>query len=84
MAGGGGTGKSTLVKTIIGVIKRIFPCNGVALVGAPTGSASFNSGGTTVHRLFGILPNSFGKEIGNDKERRPKKTFRNFFLLVID
>ena len=61
MAGGGGTGKSTLVKTIIAVTRRIFQCNGVAMVGAPTGSASFNGGETTVYRLFEILPNSFGK-----------------------
>ena len=65
-------------------MRRIFQCNGVAMVGAPTGSASFNGGGTTVHRLFGILPNSFGKGIGTDKERRLKETFRNIFLLVID
>ena len=51
---------------------------------APTGSASFNGGGTTVYRLFGILPNYFGKVIGTDKERRLKETFRNIFLLVID
>ena len=41
-------------------------------------------GVTTVYRLFGILPNSFGKGIGTDKERRLKVTFRNIFLLVID
>ena len=84
VAGGGGTGKSTLVKTIIGFMRIIFKCNGVAMVGAPTGSASFNGGGTTVHRLFGILPSSFGKGIGTDKERKLKETFRNIFLLVID
>ena len=53
------------------------------MVGAPTGSASFNGGGTTVHRLFGILLSSFGKGIGTDKERILKETFRNIFLLVI-
>ena len=54
------------------------------MVGALTGSTSFNGGGRTVHRLFGILPSSFGKGIGTDKEKRLKETFRNIFLLVID
>ena len=44
VAGGGGKGKSTLVKNITGVIRKIFQCNRVAMVGAPTGSASFNGG----------------------------------------
>ena len=84
VAGGGGTVTSKLAKTIIGVMRRIFQCNGMAIVGGPTGSASFNGDRTAVHRLFGILPNSFGKRIGADKERRLKETFRNIFFLVID
>ena len=84
MTGEVGTGKSTLVKTIVGVMRRIFQCNGVAMVGASTGSASFNGEGTTVHRLFGIFPNSFGKGIGTEKKKRLKETFKNIFLLVID
>ena len=84
VAGGGGTGRSTLVKAIIVVMRRIFQFNEVALVGAPTGSESFNGGGITGHKLFGFLPNSFGNGIGTDKERRLKETFRNIFLLVID
>ena len=56
VAGGGGSEKSVLVKTIIGFIRRIFQKNNTPLVGAPTGSASLNEGGITVHMLFKVLP----------------------------
>ena len=73
MAGGGGSGKSMLVKTIIGVIRRIFKKNNTALVGAPTGSASFNGGGITVQRLFGVLPGREKDNISQDALRTLKK-----------
>ena len=84
VAGEGGSGKSTLVKTLVGVIRQIFQENSTALVAAPTGSASFNGGGVTMHRLFGLpIGNSKGN-LGADKEQRLKSTFRNVVMQVID
>ena len=78
------SGKSTLVKTLVGVIRQIFQENSTALVAAPTGSASLNGGGVTMHRLFGLpIGNSKGN-LGADKEQRLKSTFRNVVMQVID
>ena len=72
VAGGGGSGKSTLVKVLTSTIRQIFQCNDSVLVAAPTGSTSFNGGGVTMHRLFGILVRKVGDKIGSDKMRRLK------------
>ena len=73
VTGGAGSGKSTLVKVLTSTIRQIFQCNDSVLVAAPTGSASFNGGGVTMHRLFGILLRKFSDKIGSDKMRRLKK-----------
>ena len=84
VAGEGGSGKSTLVKTLVGVIRQIFQENSTALVAAPTGSASFNGGGVTMHRLFGLPICNNNGNLGADKEQRLKSTFRNVIMQVID
>ena len=84
VAGEGGSGKSTLVKTLVSVIRQIFQENNTAMVAAPTGSASFNGGGVTMHRLFGLGVNNNNSNIGAEKEQRLKKTFRNVILQVFD
>ena len=83
VAGGGGSGKSVLVKTIIGVIKQIFQKNNPALVGAPTGSESFNEGGITVQELFGILPGRTEDNIIQDALRTLKKPSKMSFFLYL-
>ena len=70
--GRGGDGKSILMKTIIGIIKNISR-NNTALAGAPTGSASFNGGRITVHRLVGVLPGRTEDNISQDALRTLKK-----------
>ena len=54
------------------------------MVGAPTGSASFNGGGITVHRLFGVLTGRTEDNISQDALRTLKKTFKDAILLVFD
>ena len=84
VAGVGGSGKSTLVKTIITVIRRIFQFNSTAQVAAPTGSASFNGGGVTMHRLFGLPVGSSKGVMGAEKEKKLRRNFDKIVLLVID
>ena len=84
VAGGGRSGKSTLVKVLTSTIQQIFQCNDSVLVAAPTGSASFNGGGVTMHRLFGIPVRKVSDKIGSDKMRRLKKTLKNVVMLVFD
>ena len=73
VAGGRESGKSTLAKVLTSTIRQIFQCNNSVLVAAPTGSASFNGGGVTMHRLFGIPVRKVSDKIGSDKMRRLKK-----------
>ena len=70
VAGGGGSGKSTLVKVLTSTIRQIFQCNVSVLVAAPTGSASFNRGSDTMHRLFEITVRKVRNKIRSDEIRR--------------
>ena len=72
VAGGGGGGKSALVKVFTSTIRQLFQCNDSVLVAAPTGSASFNGGSVTMYKLFGIPVGKVSDEIGSDKIRRLK------------
>jgi pantothenate kinase-related protein Tda10 len=49
VTGGGGTGKSTLINTLVTIIHQIFQDNDSVHVLAPTGAAAFNVGGQTIH-----------------------------------
>ena len=54
LCGVAGSGKSTLVNTLVTLIRKItWKTNSVYVCG-PTGSAAFNAGGETCHRLFNI------------------------------
>ena len=59
ISGVGGTGKSFLIETIRQQVSEIWKDDTVldtkCAVGAPTGLASYNIGGLTVHRMF-LLP----------------------------
>ena len=67
ISGEGGSGKSTLVKTIVGTLRRMFQSNSCVKVAAPTGSAYFNGGGVTMHRLFNLPVNLNTYLLQNDK-----------------
>ena len=54
MSGAGGSGKSVLINTIASVVRKAFGRSDAVHVCGPTGSAAFNAGGVTMHRLFGI------------------------------
>jgi energy-coupling factor transporter ATP-binding protein EcfA2 len=54
LSGVAGSGKSTLINALVTAIRKITgKTNSVYVVG-PTGSAAFNAGGVTCHRLFNI------------------------------
>jgi len=52
--GCGGTGKSVLINTLVSCIRTIFQDNNSVFVTAPTGAASYNVGGTTIHKEYKI------------------------------
>ena len=50
--GAGGTGKSHMINTIITVIRELTGANDSICVAGPSGRASYNIGGSTLHKLF--------------------------------
>jgi hypothetical protein len=54
VSGGGGTGKSTLINTLVTTIRQISQDNNSVHVLAPTGAAAFNVGGQTIHRMLSV------------------------------
>ena len=54
VTGGGGTGKSTLINTLVTIIHQIFQDNDSVHVLAPTGAAAFNVGGQTIHQMLNV------------------------------
>lgn len=54
VTGGGGTGKSFLIKLITEMLRRTHPEGEPVVLTAPTGVAAFNIRGTTIHRALGL------------------------------
>ena len=54
LCGVAGSGKSTLVNTLVTIIRKITGKTDSVYVCGPTGSAAFNAGGETCHHLFNI------------------------------
>ena len=63
VSGVAGSGKSTLVQTIVATVRNIFQLNDVVHVCAPTGSAAFSAGGETIHRLVQIRVNAITERL---------------------
>lgn len=85
--GGGGSGKSVVIHTIVTLMRKMFECDDVIRVTAPTGSAAFNVGGTTIHSLIGDNA-SEGEYIPNEMKASMRmklvKRFKVLLALVID
>src|SRR5687768_15769183 len=54
LSGVAGSGKSTLINTLVTAIRKITQKTNSVYVCGPTGSAAFNAGGETCHHLFNI------------------------------
>lgn len=85
--GGGGSGKSVVIHTIVTLMRKMFDCDDVVRVVAPTGSAAFNVGGTTIHNLVGENANE-GEYIPNEMKAAAKtrlvKRFKVLLALIVD
>lgn len=92
VTGGAGTGKSHLIKCVYHEITRILSKGGESpdstsvLLTAPTGTAAFNIGGSTIHSAFAINKNiklpytALGESILNTLRHK----YDNVELLIID
>jgi hypothetical protein len=63
VTGGGGTGKSFLIKLVTEMLRRTHPDGEPVVLTAPTGVAAFNIRGSTIHRALG-LPVENCRELG--------------------
>ena len=62
IAGQGGNGRSTLVKTLVLAIKVSFNDDTFVFIAAPTGSTSNNGRGAIIHGLFNLRFSSSSKK----------------------
>lgn len=85
--GSGGCGKSVVINTIVACMRRMFDCDDVVSVAAPTGTAAFNVGGETIHGLLhmGIDARHYvAHSMGKEARARLVKKFRTLLALIID
>ena len=84
VSGVAGSGKSTLINTLVTVIRRMFGCNSSALVFGPTGTAAFNAGGETTHRGWGLPKKHSAFEVSTDKRKKLCAKFSRTAILIVD
>jgi hypothetical protein len=84
LCGVAGSGKSTLINTLVTAIRKITQKTNSVYVCAPTGSAAFNAGGETCHHLFNIQ----GKLDNSDLSPQASKTLiaklKDTVALIVD
>ena len=87
--GGGGSGKSIVINTIVTQLRRMFQLNGVVRVAAPTGTAAFNVGGETFYHLTSSRPTRteyIAHQLKGNKAKREKliRKFKHLLALLVD
>ena len=82
--GGGGTGKSFIINTIISIIRKMTTCNDTVQVAAPSGAAAYNVQGCTLHRLLSITPKAAEKPLGTKDRERLLTQLKRLLVLIID
>ena len=89
----GGTGKSFLIETIRRKVSEIWNddtnVDTKCIVGAPTGLASYNIGGVTVHRMFMLPIEHEGRTAGywrlsKDTQKNMRTNLRSLKLVIIN
>lgn len=82
--GKAGTGKSVVINTLVTYIRRIFRSTSSAVICGPTGSAAFNAGGVTCHRMFHISPNSKEYPTSDKVEKALYSKLEKIVALIVD
>ena len=90
LTGGGGCGKSHLIKTVFQAVSKMFLYHGAnpekprVLLLAPTGVASININGTTLHSAFGLPCEGPFYPLHNKTLDSLRNKFSEAALLIID
>ena len=84
LCGLAGSGKSTLIHTLVTVIRKITQTSDSMYVCGPTGSAAFNAGGESCHRLFNIQPKLNNSQLSAQSLKTLMSKLENTILLIVD
>ena len=84
LCGVAGSGKSTLINTLVTAIRKITKRTNSVYVCGPTGSAAFNAGGETCHRLFNIQGRLNNSELSAQILKTLITKLDGIFALIVD
>jgi energy-coupling factor transporter ATP-binding protein EcfA2 len=84
IAGVAGSGKSTLVNTLVALIRNFFQDEGAVKVCGPTGAAAYNAGGVTCHHAFKLPFQSSLITISDKHVKELRQAFSGLVCLIID
>ncbi len=82
--GKGGSGKSVLINTLATVLRTLFNCKQCIEIVAPTGSAAYNAGGSTMHHFAEFPRFVKDMEIPAAKQKRLLQKYSKLVVLVGD
>jgi energy-coupling factor transporter ATP-binding protein EcfA2 len=84
VCGVAGSGKSTLINTFVSIVRTITQKTDSIYVCGPTGSAAFNAGGETCHRLFNIQGRLYNAELSPHALKTLLSKLENTIVLIFD
>lgn len=84
ICGVAGSGKSTLINTLVSLIRKITKKADSVYVCGPTGSAAFNAGGETCHQLFNIAGKLYNYELSAPALKSLMSKLENTIALIVD
>jgi len=84
LCGVAGSGKSTIINTLVTAIRKITQKANSVYVCGPTGSAAFNAGGETCHQLFNIQARLYNSELSAQALKTLMSKLENTIALIVD
>lgn len=84
LSGVAGSGKSTLINTLVTAIRKITGKTNSVYVCGPTGTAAFNAGGETCHRLFGIKSRLHNPDLSAQAQKTLNEKLKDTIALIVD
>ena len=82
--GSGGTGKSFIVNTIIGMVRTLTSSNDTVQIAAPSGAAAYNVQGSTIHNLLGVGVTNPENPLSEGTKKRLLDQLEHLLVLIID
>ena len=82
--GCGGTGKSHIINTIIGIVRQMTVSNNTIQIAAPSGSAAYNVQGSTMHSLLNINVTNPENKLSEKRQEQLTEQLQRLLILIID